>query len=96
MLFPKSKKGIHSHRMLPQDVGEDRNRDLLRCSSLEELWRSGLRGGLKTEEEAMLWNRLSCETVLKGGQIRENENIFHGGEDHENREKSEKVSSPLF
>jgi hypothetical protein len=95
MLFsPKTKRGTHSQRMAAQDAGDDYDRDLLRCSNLEELWRAGRRK--RTEEEAILWTRLNCDSVLKGNKARESEDRFHGVEDHDNREKSEKVPSFLL
>ena len=75
--------------MVAQDAGDDHARDLLRCTKLSDMWRSTLRGGLKTAEEAMLWSRLSCDRVLKGQPLQES--MYPGIDDREGREKTEKV-----
>ncbi len=94
LFSPRSRRGNPSQGMTHRDSGEDLARDQLRCSNLDALWRSGLRGGLKTGEEDMLWSRLNCDVLLKGGTVKDEKSPQSGSDDHggnEHTKQTEKV-----
>ncbi len=95
LFSPRSRRGNPAHGTPYRDSGEDLARDQLRCSNLEALWRSGLRAGLKTEEEDMLWSRLNCDALLKGGKVNDENPPLSVADDHGSNEHTKQTEKVL-